>query len=86
MNFENLKKYIGGLTMNRKLKRITGKECIGGVCAGVAYWLGLPTWIVRLVWAWFVLFVGIGLVLYILMWIFMPKWKDTPDDYEEVAE
>ena len=34
----------------RKLRKIQLDKWIGGVCAGVAYWIGAPTWFVRFVW------------------------------------
>jgi len=69
----------------RKLRRVKGKHWIGGVCAGFGYWLGIPTWLVRIVWAVLLLAYGMGGVLYILLWIFMPAWEQAPQDYEERA-
>ncbi len=68
-----------------KLKRITEHGKIAGVCAGFAYWLGAPVWIVRLIWAFTIFFMGWGLLLYILFWIFMPEWEKTPADFKEVT-
>jgi len=65
-----------------KLRRIKGRHRLGGVCAGVGYWLGMPTWIVRLVWTLMVLAYGFGFLAYILLWIFMPVWDHIPEDYE----
>lgn len=69
----------------RKLKRVKEHAVIGGVCAGFAYWLGIPLWVVRLVWAFLALGMGWGLLLYILFWIFMPEWEKTPADFKEVV-
>ena len=55
------------------------------MCAGFGYWLGIPTWLVRIVWAVLLLAYGIGGILYILLWIFMPAWDQVPEDYEERA-
>jgi phage shock protein PspC (stress-responsive transcriptional regulator) len=68
-----------------KLRRIKGRHWLGGVCAGVGYWIGMPTWLVRLVLILLVLAYGFGLLLYLLLWIFMPVWDGVPDDYEERA-
>ena len=68
-----------------KLRRVTGKRWLGGVCAGVGYWLGVPTWMVRLIWAVLLLAYGFGGLMYILFWIFMPAWPAVPADYEERA-
>jgi len=51
----------------------------------VGYWLGVPTWLVRLVWTVLVLLYGVGAILYILLWIFMPIWDAVPEDYEQRA-
>jgi phage shock protein PspC (stress-responsive transcriptional regulator) len=68
-----------------RLRRIQGKHWIGGVCAGIGYWLGFPTWLVRLLWTLLLLAYGVGGILYVLLWIFMPVWDRVPDDYEERA-
>jgi phage shock protein PspC (stress-responsive transcriptional regulator) len=64
-----------------RLRRITGEGWIGGVCAGIGYWLGVPTWLVRLVWVVLIFAYGFGVGIYLLLWIFMPRWPDTPPDY-----
>jgi len=51
----------------------------------VAYWIGAPVWIVRLVWAFLAFGYGAGVLLYLLLWIFMPAWESTPPDYDERA-
>ncbi len=53
---------------------------LGGVCAGIAYRFGVPTWIVRL--TWFLLFAcaGVGFVPYLVLWVFVPE-AGTPSDY-----
>jgi len=66
-----------------KLRRVTGRKWIAGVCAGIAYWAGIPTWLVRLAWAVLGLSYGAGILPYLLLWIFMPEWEATPADYEE---
>ncbi len=68
-----------------KLRRIKGKHWLGGVCAGVGYWLGVATWLVRLLWTVLILCYGIGALVYVLLWIFMPVWESVPADYEERA-
>ncbi len=69
----------------RKLRKLPQESMIGGVCSGVAYWLGVPVWIVRLVWVISALFMGFGFGLYILLWIFLPTWDETPLDFKEVT-
>lgn len=69
----------------RKLRRVTGDEWIAGVCSGVAYYLGIQTWIVRMILFILIFAYGVGIVPYILLWIFMPTWKYTPDDYYKLS-
>jgi phage shock protein PspC (stress-responsive transcriptional regulator) len=66
-----------------KLARIDGQGMISGVCAGFAYWTGTPAWAWR---AGFVISVacfGFGIGVYLLLWIFMPKFDKTPADYDK---
>ena len=69
----------------RKLRRVTRGEWLGGVCGGVAYSCGVSTWVVRLVWFCVIWFYGFGLGAYLLLWIFLPKWKPMPEDYDLVT-
>jgi phage shock protein PspC (stress-responsive transcriptional regulator) len=69
----------------RRLRRIKGTHWLGGVCAGIGYWMGIPTWLVRLAWALLLLVYGLGGVAYVLLWVFMPVWPSVPEDYEERA-
>jgi phage shock protein C len=46
---------------------------IGGVCAGLAEYLDIDPTIVRIVWVLMVLFAGFGILLYIILWLIMPK-------------
>lgn len=56
-------------------KRLTRSNngMIGGVCAGLAEYLNLDPTIVRIVWVLMVLFVGFGILLYVILWLVMPK-------------
>ncbi len=67
----------------RQLARIKQKKIIGGVCAGFAYWLGLPTWLIRALLVILVISFGSGLLAYIILWIFMPVAGELPGDYYE---
>ena len=72
-----------GNDKSRKLMKIRPKKWIGGVCAGFAYWLGWPTWILRLLLFAMVVFAGTGVLAYIILWIFMPGTDKAPPDYDE---
>lgn len=71
----------------RKLRRIDdGSEWFGGVCGGIAYWLGVPTWLVRLLLIISIFGYGVGILPYILLWILLPKWPETPKDFANTTE
>ncbi|MBI4142818.1 PspC domain-containing protein [Candidatus Uhrbacteria bacterium] len=71
--------------MARKLRCSDDHHWIGGVCAGVAYWVGIPVWLVRLGWTLVSLYYGAGVVPYLLLWIFLPSWEHDPADFETVT-
>lgn len=69
--------------VNRELKAYKNLPDAGiamGVCAGLSYRLGVPTWIVRLVFLIAVLGYGVGLVAYLLVGWLAPD-AATPKDY-----
>ncbi|HEX5310978.1 PspC domain-containing protein [Aquabacterium sp.] len=59
------------LSVNR-LRRSREDRWLGGVCGGIARLTAVESWVWRLVFALFFLFWGFGLLLYILLWIFVP--------------
>ena len=56
-----------------KLRRSRSDRWIGGVCGGIALMSGVDSWIWRLIFAMLFLFGGIGIVIYVLLWIFVPE-------------
>lgn len=69
--------------INRELKaykNLPDAGIIKGVCAGVAYRLGTPTWIVRVAFAVLLFGYGVGLVAYVLTAWLAPD-AATPKDY-----
>lgn len=69
--------------INRDLKRYRNLPERGfalGVCAGIAYWRGWPTWVVRVAFIMLLFGVGFGLLAYLLVgWL--ASEAPTPDDY-----
>lgn len=55
------------------LRRSQNDRWIAGVCGGVARATGLDSWVWRLLFATLALFAGTGVVLYALLWIFVPS-------------
>ena len=66
----------------RPLHRLPTAAWVGGVCAGIAYSIGAPTWVIRLLWVILTISgMGSGVLMYILLWIFVPSLNFTPPDY-----
>jgi phage shock protein PspC (stress-responsive transcriptional regulator) len=55
-----------------RLRRSRSDRWIAGVCGGVAVLTGVESWIWRLLLAVLACFGGTGVLLYILLWIFVP--------------
>jgi len=62
------------------LRRSRDDSWLGGVCGGLAPATGLPSWLCRLIFALLMLCGGTGLVIYLLMWILVPR-DDGVVDY-----
>ena len=56
-----------------RLRRSRSDRWIGGVCGGLAAATGVEAWIWRLVAVALALFGGSGLILYLLLWLFVPN-------------
>lgn len=55
------------------LRRSRSDRWIGGVCGGLATMVGLESWIIRLLMTLLFFVGGTGLLIYVLMWIFIPS-------------
>ena len=64
---------VPGSSAVNGLRRSATDRWIGGVCGGLAVNLGVDSWILRLVFAVLFFVGGTGVLLYILLWIFMPS-------------
>ena len=62
----------------KRLHRSIDDRWIGGVCGGLGELSGIPSW------SWRILFVltaflhGLGLLMYVLLWIFVPRQVAAP--------
>lgn len=59
----------------KKMYRDTENKVVGGVASGAAAYFGLDTTLVRILFVLFTIFGGLGLVVYIIMWIALPEAK-----------
>lgn len=55
------------------LRRARADRWIGGVCGGIARATGLDSWVWRLIFTVLFLAFGSGILVYILLWIFVPE-------------
>ncbi len=72
--------------MKKFLRAPSGSRWAGGVCAGLAYMLGIPSWIIRLAYFLLTFAWGIGVPIYLLLWVFVPEWRKLPDDFAARTE
>ena len=69
----------------RRLYRDPDRRYIGGVCSGIAAWLGISTLAVRLIFI-ITVFYGASVAVYFLLWIIVPKAKTTAQKLEMRGE
>ena len=55
------------------LRRSRLDRWLGGVCGGLARTYGLESWVWRLIFVLFVLTFGFGILIYLLLWVFVPE-------------
>jgi phage shock protein C len=55
------------------LRRARSDRWIAGVCGGIARATGVESWVWRLLFALLLLCGGAGLVIYVLLWVFVPS-------------
>ena len=59
--------------MTKKLYRSATDKKLGGVCGGIAEYFEIDSTLVRLAWVLFTLFVGAGLLGYVIALLVMPN-------------
>lgn len=55
------------------LRRSVHDRWVSGVCGGLARATGMESWVWRLLFAVLAFFGGVGVVTYLLLWIFVPQ-------------
>ena len=73
MNQANRLKALGNTMDNKRLKRDTNNEYVAGVCSGIANYFDTDVTLVRLSFILGILFSGNVLLLYLILWLCMPK-------------
>ena len=59
--------------MKKKLYKSNTDKKLCGVCGGIAEYFEVDSTIIRLIWVLFTLFVGCGILAYIIAALVMPK-------------
>jgi phage shock protein PspC (stress-responsive transcriptional regulator) len=72
--------------MPRRLYRNPDKRFLGGVCAGIAAWVGIHPAIIRTLFVLFVYFAGITVLIYFICWWVIPLAKTTAQKLEMRGE
>lgn len=63
-------------TTPKRIYRNTDDVKIAGVCSGIADYFDVDPTLIRLIWVLLCLWGGIGIVLYLIAWIIVPKNPD----------
>jgi phage shock protein PspC (stress-responsive transcriptional regulator) len=59
--------------MPKKLYRSGKEKMLGGVCGGIAEYFNVDPTLIRLLWVFFILAFGTGILAYIIAWIIIPR-------------
>jgi phage shock protein PspC (stress-responsive transcriptional regulator) len=70
----------------KKMYRDTDNRVIGGVASGIAAFLGIDSTIMRVLFIVFAFAGGLGLVIYIIMWIALPEARTITDKIQMQGE
>ena len=69
-----------------QFKRSLTDRWIGGVCGGLGEMTGIPSWSWRILFVLTALLHGIGVIMYILLWIFVPLQTNTSQPVTPMKE
>lgn len=82
------KQTTSGEKVKRKLYRDPNDKIIAGVLSGLAHYLGVETWVTRLLWIViffsdvFISGASLTIISYIVLWIILPKAETATQKYE----
>jgi len=71
---------------SKKLFRDTDDKFLGGVCSGMAHYVGIDVIWMRLLWLILFFFFGTGILVYILLWILVPQAETTAEKLQMKGE
>jgi len=68
---------ISRITAINGLQRSPSDRWIGGVCGGLSLFTGMDSWVWRLIFTLTLMAGGLGFLLYLVLWIFVPLAPET---------
>jgi len=57
----------------KRLYRSGTERVLGGVCGGIGEYFNVDPTIIRLLWVAFLLLFGVGIIVYLIAWIIVPR-------------
>lgn len=69
-------------SINKRLYRNVDNSVIGGVCSGLAIYFNMDVSILRVIFVILILFNGLGLLLYLILWIAIPPARTLKEKQE----
>ena len=85
-NFENHKQKKHSRMERRRIFRDADNAKVGGVCAGVAAYVGITPLVVRILFLVATFFYGSSLLLYVLLWAMIPEARTRAEKMEMYGE
>ena len=67
-------------TQAKKLYRLSGDRKIAGVCSGLGEHFEIDPIVFRLCFLFSIFFGGVGILIYVVMWILVPSRDSLPDE------
>ena len=73
LNAQNVSSSDPAVSAVNTFRRSRSDRVLGGVCGGMGKATGVEAWVWRLLFAVLFIFAGAGLLVYLLLWIFVPS-------------
>lgn len=70
----------------KELHRSTKDRKLAGICGGIGEYFELDPTIIRVLFVVFSVFLGGGILAYIILWLVMPQEPETTKPAEDMAE
>lgn len=70
----------------KKLYRNTDDQIVAGVCSGIAAYFGMQPLVIRLLFFISIFFGGVGVIIYLILWIVVPEAKTNTQKLEMAGD